>query len=80
MVFLVKLGHLCSIYDILCVFFPGGLKLKQNLEGGAQRVKVWEPLLYAKITTEKTRLFLTLGIVAITVVTDISLISTVVFR
>jgi hypothetical protein len=46
MVFQVKLGYLCSIYNILCFFFlgGGGRKLKQNLEGGAQGVKVWEPL------------------------------------
>jgi hypothetical protein len=31
----VKLGYLCSIYNILCVFFQGRRrKLKQNLEGG----------------------------------------------
>jgi hypothetical protein len=36
MVFKVKLGYLCSIYNILCFFRGGGAKLKQNLEGGAR--------------------------------------------
>jgi hypothetical protein len=36
MVFPVILRSLCSIYNILCIFFPGGCKLKQNLEGGAR--------------------------------------------
>jgi hypothetical protein len=29
--------------NILCGFFRGERKLKQNLEGEAQSLKVWEP-------------------------------------
>jgi hypothetical protein len=41
MVFKVKLGYLCYIYNILCVFSRegGGRKLKQNFEGGGARCK-----------------------------------------
>jgi hypothetical protein len=59
MVFYVKLGYLCPIYIISCVFSGGGGKLKEDLKGGDTRCKssrtsalgvcIWFPFANSKV-------------------------------